>query len=178
MKQNTMLARLMAKIGASEPVVSASVEALQVEFDAFKASSETALADAAAQLQEVSTALETAVAAVAEADAKAAGLQAQLEAVNAEKIAAEAEAAAKRLTARKEKIEAAVGTSKSDALMAATESLDDAAFDAVVSALSLSVDAEGKTGMFKEVGVAAEADAAKVEESAEMKILREKYSAK
>lgn len=178
MKKNTVLARLMAKLGASEPVVSASIKILQAEFDAFKASSEAVLAAVAAQLQEVSTALETAVAAVADADAKAAELQAQLEAVNAEKIDAETEAALQRLTARKEKIKAAVGTSKSDALMAATESLDDAAFDAVVSALSLSVDAEGKTGMFKEVGVAAEADAAKVEESTEMKILREKYGAK
>lgn len=177
MKQNTMLSRLMAKLGAVEPV-SADVEALQADFEAFKTKSEAALAEVSAQLTEASTALETAVNAVAEADAKVAELEAKLAAANAEKVAAEVAAAEKRLLARKEKIEAAVGTSNADALMAATQSLDDAAFDAVVSALNMSVDNESKSGMFSEVGAAAQADAAKVEESPEMKILREKYSAK
>lgn len=82
---------------------------------------------------------------------------AALAATEAAKAALVAEAAAKRLTARKERIEAAIGTEKAPALLAATETMEDAAFEAVVSALAGSVEQEAKGKMFTETGVAAEA---------------------
>jgi hypothetical protein len=82
------------------------------------------------------------------------------------KAALEKEIQAKRLETRKNVIVEAVGTAKADALLAATDSLDDAAFTAVVSALGMSMEAEAKTPAFKEVGVDAKADAVKVDEQA------------
>lgn len=118
------------------------------------------------------------IAEVAELKALVEAADAALAAVNAEKAALVADAEAKRLAARKEKIVAAIGTEKADALMTATGSLDDTAFEAVVSALNGSIAAEASSDLFKEVGVAAEADASKVEESAEMRLLKQKYGKK
>lgn len=90
-----------------------------------------------------------------------------------------AEAAEKRLKARKEKIEASVGTSKVDSLMSATESLSDEQFEAVVSAMSASAEKEASSQMFTEAGATVEVDASKVQEEDELKrLLTEKYVSK
>lgn len=180
--KDTMLSRLLAKLNGGETAAVAApadVAALQSEFDAFKL-------EAQAEQERMATALETAANAVAEADAKvaqaearAAELQAALDAVAVEQEAALKAAQEAALNVRKQKIEAAVGTEKAPALMAATSNLDDAAFDAVVSALSLTGDVESKSKMFTETGATAEVDASKVPtESAEAKLLREKYENK
>jgi hypothetical protein len=106
--------------------------------------------------------------------------QAALTAADVAKELLVAEAKEKRLAARKETIVASVGTAKADALLAATEALDDVAFNAVVGALSVSFEDEAKTVQFKEVGVSAVADPVKVAEagsadSEESKILKAKY---
>lgn len=98
------------------------------------------------------------------------------------KAAMEKEAEEKRMSARKQKISAAVGDSKVESLMAATMSLSDEAFDEVVGAMSASVEKESKTEMFVEKGVTAEVDASKVasekEEDLLTKMLQEKYHTK
>jgi len=173
MKEKNMLSRILGLGNSAEQDAKAiaDVATLQAEFDAYKATAEELLAVTDKQLTESSEALAKVV-------AHAESLEAKVAALEAEKATTVATAEAKRLAARKEKIVEAVGTARADALMAATEALDDTAFDAVVSALKLSVDTEAKSEMFKEVGAAAEVDAAKVtEESAEMKILKAKYKA-
>jgi uncharacterized membrane-anchored protein YhcB (DUF1043 family) len=145
--------------------VQAELDKVKAEFEAFQATTTELVTQAEAVITDLTAKLGEATAALA--------------AVEAEKAALAAEAEAKRLASRKEKVEAAIGTEKAAGLLAATENLDDAAFEAVVSALAGSVDAEASTSLFKEVGVTAEADAAKVvEESAEMKILKQKYQPK
>lgn len=181
MKQ-TMLSSLLAGMGfkpaaapADAVASDAAVAELQSQFEAFKLESES-------QITELSTALATAVKAVEAADARVAELQALVDAAEAEKAEAAVKAAEAKTAARKEKIVAAVGTVRAEAVAAATEGLADAAFDAVLSAMTLSVEAEATSPLFTEAGVTAEADAATVAnavvESAEMKILRTKYPPK
>jgi GTP cyclohydrolase III len=69
-----------------------------------------------------------------------------------------------KLAARKEKVVASLGTERADALLKVTEGMDDAAFEAVVSALGVSAAVEAASPLFKEVGVDAKADATKVRE--------------
>lgn len=146
--------------------------AVQAELDSMKAQLESVSADFGTKLAE-------AEGKIAEMTALLEAAQAELAAVAAEKAVMVANALTVKLAARKEKIVASIGTEKADALMAATEGLDDAAFEAVVSAMAGSVEAEANTDLFKEVGVTAEADAAKViEKSEEMKLLESKYGAK
>jgi hypothetical protein len=105
------------------------------------------------------------------------------DAMLAEKAAMIAEAAQKRLSARKEKVEMAVGTEKASALLAATESLDDAQFEAIVEAMKTTLKTEAeKNPMFQEVGMAGEADHVETLEAAgvtkEAEMLKEKYAKK
>lgn len=106
--------------------------------------------------------------------------QAALAAADVAKAALVAEAAEKRLAARKQTIVAAIGTAKADALLEATEGLDDKAFSAVVGAMAVSLEVEANSESFKEVGTAAPEDKTLVEatqeESPEAKLLREKYN--
>lgn len=164
-----------------EAVVEQAVATLKIDVDSTEM--QAVIADLQGQVDaikaELGVQLETAQTALAEMAGKYEAAQAQLAAIAAEKAELVANAAAAKLAARKEKIVAAIGTEKADALMEATDALDDAQFNAVVSAMAGSVEAEAKTDLFKEVGVTAEADASKVnEESAEMKILKQKYAAK
>lgn len=157
-------AEAATEVATETLTVTVDTTTLQAELDAIKA--------------EFGTQLEQATAALAEMTSKFEAAQAALAAVEAEKAEMLAKAAEAKLTARKEKVVAAIGTDKADALMAATVDMDDAQFTTVVSALAGSVEAEAKTDLFVEQGVAAEADAAKVvEESPEMKIIRAKYPA-
>jgi hypothetical protein len=173
MKQS-MLKTLLGKFGGEEVAAPEALTSLQAEFDAFKL-------EASAQTAELSAALETALTAVKEADARVAELSAAVEAAVAEKAAMVAKAAEAKANARKEKIVAAVGTARADALFAATSNLEDAAFDSVIGALVTSASAEASSKLFTEVGVTGEPSpaqaAAPAVESAEMKILREKYAA-
>jgi hypothetical protein len=117
-----------------------------------------------------------AVSALASMTANFEAAQAALNALTAEKAELAAKAEAAKFVARKEKVVSAIGSEKADGLMLATQGLDDAAFDAVVSALAGSVDVEASKGLFTEVGVSATADTTKiVAESPEMKILKQKY---
>lgn len=114
---------------------------------------------------------------VEELSAKFEKTQAALDASEGAKANLVADAKAKQLATRKAAVEAAVGTEKAEALMTATETLDDIQFNAIVDAMAKSFDIETKGSMFKDVGVAATADATKVvEESAEMKLIRAKYA--
>lgn len=93
----------------------------------------------------------------------------------AKKLLAE-QAKQTRLEARTKAIKEAVGTSKVDALLAATDNMDDEQFNTIVGAMAQSFDAEANSAMFKETGVDAEAPAAEDNETAEMKQLKAKYA--
>jgi chromosome segregation ATPase len=163
-----MLDAFKKRLGGSvaEAVVAlAAHEALQQEFAAFKAETEKTLEAALSQKQEVEAALQAAQAEAETVKAQLAELQQFAAQAEAEKARLQQEAEGARLQARKEKIVAAVGTARADALMTATEQLDEAAFTAVVSALNVSAEVEKQSEMFTEKGVAAEADPAKVEAS-------------
>lgn len=122
-----------------------------------------------AELTEKFTTAETALAAANAALAEVEQARAQVV----------AEAHAVKMSARKAVVVATIGDVKADAFVAATEMLDDAAFEAVSSALAGSAALEADTTLFKDVGVEAQADTTKVvEESAEMKLLKQKYGAK
>lgn len=108
------------------------------------ASQSDALLAVQTQFAELTSKYEGAVAALAE-----------IEQAKADLIA---EAKTKQLAARKVKVEATIGTAKSDAILAATESMDDAAFETIVSAFAVSLATESQSAMFTEAGVSAEAD--------------------
>lgn len=139
MKDEKATQALTIQVDASE--AKAELEKIQADFEAFKTEAN---------------------ALIAQADGQVAELKKQVEALVAEKAAMITEAAEKKLSARKEKIVAAIGTTKAEGVMAATKDLDDASFEAIVSALTTSVDAEAKSEMFTETGASAEADASKV----------------
>lgn len=131
---------LTVQIDASD--VKAEVEKLQADFEAFKSEANALIAQADAEKEE---------------------LKKQIEAMQAEKENMVAEAAAKKLQERKAKVEMAIGENdKASKLLAATENMTDEQFEAVVSALAGSMEAEAKSEMFQEVGVSASADASKV----------------
>lgn len=81
---------------------------------------------------------------------------AALKATEDTKAALLADIKVKQAMARKESIITAVGTEKAGALMAATESLDDVQFGAIISAMAASFENESKSAMFSEQGMAAE----------------------
>lgn len=149
--------------------IEAAVNEVRVEFDAYKQSADAAMAEAADKV----TALQ---AELAEMAGKLAAAQAALDAADEEAMKAAAEAAALKLAARNDRVIAALGTERAAAVMKATEGMDDAAFEAVVTALGVGAAAEAAAPLFNEVGVDAQADAGKVvEESKEMKLLKAKY---
>lgn len=162
-----------AKLSAEDvtAAVQAAVAELRTEFDEYKQTAEALLENAEAVLVARTAELDAALARVKELEASTVDAEAAA-------AAAEAEALARKLAARKEKVVAAIGTERADALLKVTEGMDDAAFEAVASALGVSAAAEADSPLFKEVGADAQADASKVEESAEMKILKAKYEKK
>lgn len=119
---------------------------------------------------------------VEEMSAKFNEVKAALEASEAAKTALIAEAKQKRLEVRTAAVEASVGTTKSAALLAATDALDDEAFNSIVNAMATSFDKESKSSLFKEVGASGSADTSEVvrdaEESEEAKLLKKKYQTK
>lgn len=131
-----------------------------------------------AKLAQADAALAEHAQAFAELAAKFEAASAELNTIKEAKLAVEAEALQAKLAARKEKIVAAVGTDKAEALLTATEGVDDVAFNAIVSAFDAKLVQESQSAMFTEIGAAGEVDVAKAEESPEMKALKAKYSAK
>ena len=95
------------------------------------------------------------------------------------KAQAEAEAKNIKMAARKSAIEMNVGTGKADALLGATENLDDTAFAAIMSAMETNAKAEAESPLFKEQGVDGKVeDVSKLTETKEMTALKKKYAAK
>jgi len=122
-----------------------------------------------AQLEALASSLSAAEASMASQAVSLAELSSKFEAVVAElasvkeaKAQLEASVKAAKFAARKEKIEMAVGTVKADALFAATESLADAQFEAVIGAMATSMEAEAKSPAFTEQGVGHGVDASKL----------------
>lgn len=151
--------------------IQATVDAMKAEFDEFKQTAEALLAESEAKTKSLTEQLEAANALVA--DFRAAAVMAE-----AEKLQAVADAAAAKLAGRKEKLVALLGTERADALLTVTENMEDAGFDAVVSALGVGAAAEADAPLFKEVGATVEADAAQIVETAEMRALKSKYGKK
>lgn len=136
------------------------------------------LASALETLASQSTALEAATKQLVELTAVNAKNEKALADSEAIQAALVVEAAAKRLEARTKAVEAAIGTAKAPAMLAATDALNDEQFNAVVDAMAASFDEEAKNPLFKEVGAAASTDATQdaPEETAEMKALKAKYA--
>lgn len=174
MKKDSMLAKLIGSFSpeAAEAVASDATMAVQAEFDAFKATAQ-------AETTELSTALTAALTAVAEADGKVAEALAKVGALEAQLSEFKVQAEAARLAVRKEKLVAAVGTARADALMESTQAVDDTAFETVLSALTLSTSLESKSKLFTEQGADAQADASKTVtvESETMKIVKQRVAA-
>lgn len=136
------------------------------------------LADVVAQLAEHETALSAANDQVAELSAKLGDALAKLAAADAAQAALEATLKADKQASRKLAVVTAIGEAQADAVMAATEGLDDAAFTTVLSAFAASHEVEKKSPLFNEVGAAPAAEVPDVEEkSYEQKALEEKYRA-
>lgn len=131
-------------------VDSEAIAALNAELDQFKLEASQLLEASKLENEKLSADLKTTQEALIEAKGK-------LKEIEEAKAAAEKQALETKLAIRREKIVAAIGTDKADGLMAATEGLDDAGFDAIVSALAGSVKAEANTELFKEAGVDAKA---------------------
>lgn len=157
---------------ATEAVADEALSTLQASFDAFKLEAE-------ANTLDLTSKLTTAIEHVRSAGEQVEQLQASLTALGAEKAAMEAAAEAAKLTARNERLLTAVGSARAPALQIAFATLEDAAFDAAVAALTVAGDVEGKSRFFREAGANAEADPAKtVEMSKEMQILLAEFPPK
>lgn len=115
------------------------------------------VASQAASLTETQTTLAALQESFAELNNKYTEAAAKLAEVEAAKASLVAEAAAAKLAARKEKLEFAVGTEKASTLLSTLEVLDDAAFDSVVSSMTVNLDKEALSSAFTEKGVTAEA---------------------
>lgn len=110
-----------------------------------------------------------------ESQSKIAELNALVTAAADFQVAQEKAALDTKLAARFKEIEATVGTEKASALMAATTSLDDSAFSAVVNAMKVAGTTEANTSLFSEQGVDAEVDPTKLAANGVEDILRAKY---
>lgn len=114
-------------------------------------------AELVAQLASQASALTELQASFAELNNKYTEAAAKLAEVEAAKASLVAEAVKAKLVARKEKLEFAVGTEKASTLLSTLEVLDDAAFDSVVSSMTVNLDKESLSSAFTEKGVTAEA---------------------
>jgi predicted nucleic acid-binding Zn-ribbon protein len=115
---------------------------------------------------------------LAELTSKFDSVVAELSSVKEAKAQLEATMKAAKFATRKEKIEMAVGTSKADALFAATEALEDVQFEAVIGAMTVNLEAEAKTPAFQEQGIGHGVDATKVVQDPAVKlaeVLKAKY---
>lgn len=86
-------------------------------------------------------------------------LQTSLEQFAEAKAQAEADAIKTKMEARMASLSKDVGDERAAKVLAATEGMDDASFEAIASALKMSAVEEAKSEMFTEQGVSAEAPA-------------------
>ena len=151
-----MIKALMKKISKPAQATTEEVEMTEQEKATF-AAAETKAA-------ELTVALEAAATTLAEKEAAFAALTEKYNAAEAA-LAQSAEAQATLvanakaavLTARTEKLSAIMGDVKGPQTAVSLESLDDEAFATVLSSYAANFEAESKSGMFSEKGVAAEA---------------------
>lgn len=130
------------------------------------------LAQALDSVKTMSTQLEDATKALTDAKAQIAELSAIIQTNKEMTAAAEAKALEAKMASRKEQIVAAVGTDKAETLMNSTKDLDDKSFSAVMAVVTLSVDKEANTPLFKEAGVDGKVDADKaVDEGSSLRAL-------
>lgn len=101
--------------------------------------------------------------------------KAALAALVAEKELVAAAAGATKMAVRLSKLSAAIGDEKAPALLSVTESMDDAGFEAVVAAMSVSVVKESKTVLFTDIGLDVRAETISDGESSIMKALKAQY---
>jgi uncharacterized phage infection (PIP) family protein YhgE len=169
-----MLDALKKRLASDE--AAKALATLQAEFDTSREEANSLLALADAELadakEQLSQALEQLTAAQAEIEQLRAATQ------TAEEVAAAAAAAeaAMRKAARMEKLVAAVGDERAALLLVALEGNDDAQFEAVIATLSGVAAVEAKTPMFSEVGGTTKPAETVLQESAEMRTLRAKYT--
>lgn len=111
---------------------------------------------------ELTAQLEVATSQLADAQASVATMSAEIEtlktafaAIEKEKSDVLAKALTDKVQARREKVEATLGTEKSEEVLAATANLDDASFDSIVSAFANSFEKEATSATFQEKGLTA-----------------------
>lgn len=162
-----------AQAETQEEIISMTTEENQV---AAMAADNTA--ELTAKLETVTEAMTTLQASFAELSQKYEAASAALAQSAEAQATLVANAKATVLQARTASLSAVMGDVKGPLLAASLESLDDATFATVLSGYAVSFEAEAKSEMFNEVGVAAEAKPVVVEESAEMKIIKAKEAAR
>ncbi len=127
-------------------------------------------------LENQETALAEALVENDELQAQVDSLQKQLSQFAEQKAAAEADAKKVKMDARMASLSKEVGDERAQKVLAATEGMDDAAFQAIADALKMSADNEAKSNLFTEQGANEEVSAeARNEESTEMKLIKAKY---
>lgn len=147
------------------PAASQADQLKELQMDVTQNSGATASAEVdVAALQSTVAALTSQLASAHTEIAMLTALVAEAAEFKAAKEKAEAEA---KVAARTAKLVDVVGTEAAAGLQAATASLDDTAFDAVVSAMKSSAAKEATAPAFTEQGVEAKADASKVAEQAQ-----------
>lgn len=139
---------------------------VQVEMPAEMVAEITELKASFAQVSEV---LATKEAALAEMATKLEQAEAALATIAAEKEVVEAAAKQAVKDARMSKLVEAVGDVQASALMTATEGMEDAAFEKIVTALTVNIDKEANSEMFNETGVDAQPKAAEEDKPVDFK---------
>ena len=113
------------------------------------------IAELSASLETATTSLSVSEQRFAEMQSKFNEMTAQLSALEAEKVSLADKAKAVVQATRKEKLEVVLGTAGAAPVLASLEGADDSTFETVLSAFSVNREAEGKSKMFQEKGVAA-----------------------
>ncbi len=108
------------------------------------------------KVAELSAALAAKETLVAEMQAKMDALTAQMATLETEKVSLADKAKAVVQAVRKEKLEAVLGTVGAAPVLATMEGADDTTFETVLSAFAVNREAESKSKMFQDQGVAAE----------------------
>lgn len=115
-------------------------------------------ADLSAQLVAATAQLAEAQASAAQMSSELATLKAAFAVIEKEKADMLAKAVADKAQARREKVEATLGTEKAEEVLAATANLDDTSFGTIVDAFAKSLDAEAKSSTFQEKGLTADTE--------------------
>lgn len=128
-KEETMTVEDKAYVElASHEAVVAELAAMKTELDSFKAAAEAMKAE----------------------------YEEKLSAYAAAEVQAKADAHKVKMEARMSKLKTAVGDVQAEKLMAATQDMDDEAFDKIASAVAATYEVEAESQMFTEAGVDAE----------------------